>query len=49
MEEFLRPYTEEEFDKLFKESGYPEVVRSYCRVKLIERIDELIDENTTVH
>ena len=45
MEEFLRPYTEEEFDKLFKESGYPEVVRSYCRVKLIERIDELIDEN----
>lgn len=45
MEEFLRPYTDEEFEKIFKESGYPEIVKTYCREKTIERINELIDEH----
>lgn len=43
MEEFLRPYTDEEFDKLFKESGYPEVVRQYCKETLAEWMNALID------
>lgn len=43
MEEFLRPYTEEEFDTLFKESGYPEIARQYCKEILAEWMDALID------
>lgn len=43
MEEFLRPYTEEEFDNLFKGSGYPEVVRQYCKEILAEWMNALID------
>lgn len=43
MEEFLRPYTDEEFDKLFKESGYPEIARQYCKEILAEWMNALID------
>ena len=43
MEEFLRPYTDEKFDNLFKGSGYPEVVRQYCKEILAEWMNALID------
>ncbi len=36
MNEFLRPYTKEEFEILFQQSGYPEIARDYC----IEELNE---------
>ena len=44
MEEFTRPFTEEEFDKAFRESGYPEIARRYCREKWEEKYAFLISE-----
>lgn len=44
MDEFTRPFTEEEFDKAFRESGYPEIARRYCREKWEEEYAFLISE-----
>lgn len=42
MEEFTRPFTEEEFDKAFRESGYPEIARRYCHDMMLERFNSLM-------
>lgn len=42
MEEFTRPFTEEEFDKAFRESGYPEIARQYCHDMMLERFNSLM-------
>lgn len=34
MEEFLRPYTEEELEDLLQQSGYSEIARTYCLEEL---------------
>lgn len=30
MNDFIRPFTEDEFNRIFQESGYPEIARQYC-------------------
>lgn len=30
MNDFTRPFTEEEFNKVFRDAGYPEIARRYC-------------------
>lgn len=44
MDELTRPFTEEEFDKAFREAGYPEIARQYCREKWEEEYASLLSE-----
>lgn len=46
MENKDRPYTEEEFEKLFQESGIDEVAKDYCRKELEERMDSVHDSSS---
>lgn len=42
MNEFTRPFTEDEFDKAFHEAGYPEIARQYCNDKWLEIFNSLM-------
>ena len=44
MEDKYRPYTEEEFDKLFYQSGIDEIAKDYCRKELEEWM-EIVKKN----
>lgn len=44
MNDFLRPYTEEEFDILFQQSGYPEIARLYCLEELNDHFNYIVND-----
>lgn len=44
MEEFLRKYTEEEFNQLFKEAGYPEIAREFLFEECNKCVEDLIKD-----
>ena len=45
MNDFIRPYTEEEFNKAFLEAGYPEISRQYCHEEWQENFDSILTED----
>ncbi len=45
MNDFIRPFTDEEFNKAFLEAGYPEIAWKYCYEKWREYFDDLIKED----
>ena len=45
MNDFLRPFTEDEFNKTYLEAGYPEIAQQYCHEQWQENFDYLIKEN----
>ena len=45
MNDFTRPFTENEFNRIFQESGYPEIARQYCNKKLEETINSILNED----
>lgn len=44
MNDFTRPFTEEEFNKVFRDAGYPEIARQYCREKYDYEFSEALHD-----
>lgn len=45
MNDFTRPFTEEEFNRIFQDSGYPEIARQYCSEELEETFNSILNED----
>lgn len=44
MIDFIRPFTEKEFNKVFHEAGYPEIAKQYCREIQVERFNDILND-----
>lgn len=47
MNDFTRPFTDEEFNRIFHDSGYPEIARQYCSEELEETFNSILNEELT--
>ena len=45
MNDFIRPFTEDEFNRIFQESGYPEIARQYCYETWQENYKDILKED----